>query len=276
MKIQENLQDYNDLKKAVELLTTPSITAQLSNLIGSPIEHAVEKLPTKLKSSIQVTVSSALLKAINSAVKTMNNKQMQSSTIKHKLFAASTGAIGGAFGAAALIFEIPISTTIIMRAVADIARSEGFDITDIETKRMCLEVFCFGGKSKSDDGADTGYYFTRIALNEVLKSFNKEFGKVVLKEAMLKGFSPAQIGVFMAKLVEIVTQKFGIVITGKVASQIIPAVGAVTGAAINALFVDYYQDIALGHFIIKRLERKYGFDYMQKEFKKINEKIQDT
>lgn len=260
MKIQENLQDYNDLKKAVELLTTPSITAQISNIIGSPIEGAVEKLPVKLKKSIQGTVSSALIKSIDGAVKTMNNKQMESSTIKHKLLAASTGAIGGIFGAPALVVEIPISITIIMRAVADIARSEGFDITDMETKRMCLEVFSFGGPTKSDDGTDTGYYFTRIAINEVLKSFNKEFGKTVLKEAMLKGLSPAQIGVFMAKLVEIVTQKFGIAITGKVATQIIPAVGAITGATINTLFIDYYQDIALGHFIIKRLENKYGFD----------------
>ncbi|KQQ77212.1 EcsC family protein [Acinetobacter sp. Leaf130] len=273
MKIQENLQDYNDLKKAVELLTTPSITAQISNIIGSPIEGAVEKLPVKLKKSIQGTVSSALIKSIDGAVKTMNNKQMESSTIKHKLLAASTGAIGGIFGAPALVVEIPISITIIMRAVADIARSEGFDITDMETKRMCLEVFSFGGPTKSDDGTDTGYYFTRIAINEVLKSFNKEFGKTVLKEAMLKGLSPAQIGVFMAKLVEIVTQKFGIAITGKVATQIIPAVGAITGATINTLFIDYYQDIALGHFIIKRLENKYGFDSIQNEFKIINEKL---
>lgn len=273
MKIQENLQDYNDLKKAVELLTTPSITAQISNIIGSPIEGAVEKLPVKLKKSIEGTVSSALIKSIDGAVKTMNNKQMESSTIKHKLLAASTGAIGGIFGAPALVVEIPISITIIMRAVADIARSEGFDITDMETKRMCLEVFSFGGPTKSDDGTDTGYYFTRIAINEVLKSFNKEFGKTVLKEAMLKGLSPAQIGVFMAKLVEIVTQKFGIAITGKVATQIIPAVGAITGATINTLFIDYYQDIALGHFIIKRLENKYGFDSIQNEFKIINEKL---
>ena len=40
-----NAKDYADLKKAVELLETPSITAQISNLIGSPIEFVVTKLP---------------------------------------------------------------------------------------------------------------------------------------------------------------------------------------------------------------------------------------
>lgn len=272
MNIKDNQQDYNDLKKAAELLTTPSITAQISNIVGSPLEHAIEKLPTKLRNSIQETVSSALHKSINGAVKTMDNKPTKASTIKHKLMAAGSGALGGVFGAPALLVEIPISTTIIMRAVADIARSEGFDVNDIETKRICLEVFSLGGITKADDGTDTGYYFTRVALNEVMKSFNKELSKIVVKEGIVKGFTPAQIGGFMTKLVETVATKFGIVITGKIASQIVPVIGAVTGATINSLFVDYYQNMALGHFTIKRLEKKYDFDHIRDEFEKLTKK----
>ena len=272
MNIKDNQQDYKDLKMAAELLTTPSITAQISNIVGSPFEKIVEKLPTKIRNSIQEAVSSALHKAINGAVKTMDNKPTKSSTIKHKLMAAGSGALGGVFGAPALVLEIPISTTIIMRAVADIARSEGFDVNDMETKRMCLEVFSLGGITKADDGSDTGYYFTRVALNEVMKSFNKELGKIIAKEGIVKGFSPAQVGGVMAKLVEAVATKFGIVITGKIASQIVPVVGAVTGATINSLFVDYYQDMALGHFTIKRLEKKYDFEHLREEFEKLTKK----
>lgn len=271
MNIKENQQDYKDLKMAAELLTNPSITAQISNIVGSPLEKMVENLPTKLRNSIQETVSSALHKAINGAVKTMNNKQTKASTIKHKLMAAGSGALGGAFGAPALILEIPISTTIIMRAVADIARSEGFDVNDIETKRMCLEVFSLGGITKADDGSDTGYYFTRMALNEVMKSFNKEMSKLVVEKGISR-LTPAQVGAMMAKLVEAVAAKFGIVITGKIASQVVPVVGAVTGATINSLFVDYYQDMALGHFTIKRLEKKYDFEHLREEFEKLTKK----
>lgn len=271
MNIKDNQQDYNDLKMAAELLTTPSITAQISNIVGSPFEKIVEKLPTKIRNSIQEAVSSALHKAINGAVKTMDNKPTKSSTIKHKLMAAGSGALGGVFGAPALVLEIPISTTIIMRAVADIARSEGFDVNDMETKRMCLEVFSLGGITKADDGSDTGYYFTRVALNEVMKSFNKELSKIVVEKGITR-LTPAQVGAMMAKLVEAVATKFGIVITGKIASQIVPVVGAVTGATINSLFVDYYQDMALGHFTIKRLEKKYDFEHLREEFEKLTKK----
>lgn len=272
MNIKDNQQDYSDLKKAVELLTTPSITAQLSNLVGSPLEKAIDKLPTKVKDSIHETVISALHKSINGAVKTMDNKQTKASTIKHKLMAAGSGAVGGIFGLPALIIEIPVSTTIIMRAVADIARSEGFDVHELETKRICLEVFSFGGITKSDDGSDAGYYVTRVALNEIIRSFNKKMGEIVVTNSLAKGLTPAQVGGIMAKLVEAVASKFGIVITGKVASQIVPVVGAATGATINSLFVDYYQDMALGHFTIKRLEKKYGFDHVRDEFEKLIKK----
>lgn len=49
MNIKDNQQDYKDLKKAAELLTTPSIIAQISNIVGSPLEIIIEKLPTKVK-----------------------------------------------------------------------------------------------------------------------------------------------------------------------------------------------------------------------------------
>ncbi len=63
------------------------------------------------------------------------------STRWHKLAAATSGAVGGAFGFAALFIELPVSTTIMMRAVADVARSEGFDLSEFSTRQACLEVF---------------------------------------------------------------------------------------------------------------------------------------
>lgn len=49
MDIKDNQQDYQDLKRVAELLTTPSITAQISNIVGSPFEKVVENLPAKLR-----------------------------------------------------------------------------------------------------------------------------------------------------------------------------------------------------------------------------------
>ena len=37
-------------------------------------------------------------------------------------------------------------------------------------------------------------------------------------------------------------------------------VGAAGGALINTLFIDHFQDMARGHFVVRRLERVYGTD----------------
>lgn len=39
------------------------------------------------------------------------------------------------------------------------------------------------------------------------------------------------------------------------AAQVVPVIGALTGATLNTMFTDYYQDMARGHFIVKRLEK---------------------
>jgi hypothetical protein len=37
-------------------------------------------------------------------------------------------------------------------------------------------------------------------------------------------------------------------------------IGAAGGAIVNVVFIDHYQDIARGHFTVRRLERKYTPD----------------
>ena len=44
----------------------------------------------------------------------------------------------------------------------------------------------------------------------------------------------------------------------KAAAQAIPAIGAAGGAIINTIFMDHFQDMARGHFIVRKLERKHG------------------
>nr|WP_306308491.1 hypothetical protein [Escherichia coli] len=59
------------------------------------------------------------------------------------------------------------------------------------------------------------------------------------------------------------------VITEKTAAQVVPVIGAFAGATLNIMFTDYYQDMARGHFIIKRLEKKYGSELIKSEYMKI-------
>lgn len=70
----------------------------------------------------------------------------------HKSIAVLAGAAGGAFGIASLPVELPFSTTIMLRSIADIARAEGLDLADPKTALACLEVFALGGRDDFEPG----------------------------------------------------------------------------------------------------------------------------
>jgi hypothetical protein len=62
------------------------------------------------------------------------------------------------------------------------------------------------------------------------------------------------------RLVALIAARFGIVVSEKAAAQAIPIIGAAGGAIINTVFIDHYQDMARGHFTVRRLERLHGVD----------------
>jgi hypothetical protein len=73
----------------------------------------------------------------------------------HKALAATSGAVGGSFGLAALPIELPISTVIMLRSIGDVARAEGEDLRDPETTLSCLQVFALGGLKGDADAANS-------------------------------------------------------------------------------------------------------------------------
>ncbi|MCO7578715.1 MULTISPECIES: EcsC family protein [Pseudomonas chlororaphis group] len=272
MNIKDNPQDYGDLKRAVGLLESPSLTARLSGVLGSPIESAVKALPNWVSGKINDAVVAALQTSADAALWSLENTpKKQASTLLHKVYAATSGAVGGAFGFAALFVELPISTTIMMRSVADVARSEGFDLNDLATKQACIEVFAMGGNSQADDATETGYYLTRSFTTQAMQQLSKELAAIAAKQGVGAAgrLSPGQVGKWLALLIEKVASRYGVTISSKFAAQAVPVIGALTGATINALFTDFYQDMARGHFIVRRLERKYGFEQIKGEYAQI-------
>lgn len=255
-------QDWADLQRAVALLESPTLTAKMANLIGSPLEFAVKRLPDSVSRRIHGAVEAALFKSAQAALWTMDNTPGKAASTRwHKLAAATSGAVGGAFGFTTLFIELPVSTTIMMRSVADVARSEGFDLREMSTRHACLEVFALGGNSGKDDASETGYYITRGFTAEVMRHLTAELaGRAVGGSPVMIGLTPKEAGKWLAKIVEKVAARFGVVVTEKFAAQAVPIVGAVAGATLNTMFTDYYQDMARGHFIVRRLERQYGYE----------------
>ena len=118
--------DLDDLRLAKALLENPSVAARLTDLLGTPIEKGFELLPKNWNMKVGEITQAALSKAVNAAIFTMSDAPGEAgSNVWHKLAVATTGGIGGLFGLPALAVELPISTTIMLRSIADIARHEG-------------------------------------------------------------------------------------------------------------------------------------------------------
>ena len=239
-----------ELFRAMLLLENPSIAAKITNFIGKPIEKGLEMLPASWHEKIGAVTQASLLKATDAAIFTMKDKPNEgASNWWHKIGVAVSGGAGGFFGLPALALELPISTTIMLRSIADIARAEGESIHDIQTKLACLEVFALGGESKLDDATESGYFVIRAAL---AKSVSEATEFLAVKTLAEEG-APALI-----RFIVNIAERFSIQVTEKVAAQAIPAIGAVGGVIINSIFIDHFQDMAKGHFAVRRLEKKYG------------------
>ena len=253
--------DLQDLETAVNLLENPGFIAKISDLVGKPIEFVLDKLPSGASDKISKAVHESLLAAVNIAVMTMDPKERGEPWFKgHRAAAGIAGGVGGAFGLVALAIELPITTTIIMRSIADIARSEGEDLSNLQSKFACLEVFAMGGTSDEDDATESGYFAVRTALARAVS----EAAKYVAENTVIEKGAPV-----IVRLLAKITTRFNTVVGEKIVAQGVPVLGALGGATINVLFVDHFQDMARGHFIVRRLERTYGEDEVKEKFKEI-------
>ena len=70
-------------------------------------------------------------------------------------------------------------------------------------------------------------------------------------------------------MVTLVAERFGIVVSEKAVAEAVPIVGAVGGGTINLIFIDHFQEVAHGHFTVRRLERKYGTEFIRLEYERL-------
>lgn len=254
-------EELNELRYAKMLLDNPGFTARLASILGGPLERGIQMLPKDWTEHLNKSVRRALFKALDVAVATLGEpKPAVSSDLFHKVMVGASGTIGGAFGLASVAFELPISTTIMLRSIADIARGEGFDVSAIETKLNCLEVFALGGRGNLDDAAESGYWTSRAALGQALNDAAKFIGR----RGVVDRTAPA-----IARFISAVGSRFGVVVSEQAAAKAVPLIGAASGAVINVLFIDHFQDMARGHFLIKRLEAKYSKETVESAYHQV-------
>jgi len=273
MRNEENIltgmleEEYEELLQAKVLLEKPSFAIKAANYIGRPVEFAIEKLDSEL---VSTATNKALTASLKIAIGSLEKEVLKpSSNMMHKVMVGGSGAIGGFFGLPALAVELPVSTTLMLRSIADIAQSQGHDLTDPATGLACLEVFALGSdRTHSDDAAESAYYSARatlaVQMRMALKAVEKMSTKAI-QDALSRGQMPV-----LVKLIHTIAARFGITVSEKLVAQAVPVIGAAGGAGINLMFMQHFQEMAQGHFVVKRLEKKYGEAFIEETYESLS------
>jgi hypothetical protein len=236
-----------ELERAVALLESPRFAIRLANIAGKPLDSILGAVPG-LNGALHGVLRNAILRCLTVAIESQDAEAFAPSSWRPKALTGLSGGIGGMFGALALPVELPFTMTLMLRAIADIARHNGEDLRALEPRLACLQVFALGDR-KSDAGAAVSYYAARTTL---IKLTGDVMASLVERTA-LDASAPA-----VTRLVTEVVSRFGLVLSERAAAGAIPLLGALGGATLNVMFMDHFERVAQAHFTLRRLERVYG------------------
>jgi hypothetical protein len=254
-------QDRRCLEDAFQQLEYPSFAAHLANVVGTPVEKGLKLIPPRWFRRLSGRFQAVMGRVFETAVEHLERVPGKPRTERfYRCVGVGTGALGGLLGGPALLVELPVTTWVMLTAIADIARDEGENLGELETRLACLEVFALGGRSKADDAADTGYYGLRLALDVAVGQASRH----VAERGLSRNGAPA-----LSRLVFVVSERFGLTLSEKAAAESLPLIGALGGALVNDLFIRHFLGMARSHFAIRRLERRYGRNFVEGEYRKL-------
>jgi len=244
--------DSADLRQAVVLLEQSGFLVTASHMLGSGIDSVMKKLPGQAEKLVELACEKALAAAARTAFHSLDGYGgLVSGDRLHMGLVAATGAAGGFFSWPGLVVELPVTTVLMLRSIADIAKAEGEDLSDPQTQVQCLSVLAMGADA-SRAGEEASYYSTRLGLAEAsvgLSAYlSSKAGKANARTILEK------IGPLMARLLG----RYLPLVGEKALAQAAPVAGAIGGAIINPVFMRHFQNKGRGHFIVRRLERRFG------------------
>jgi hypothetical protein len=260
-------EDIKTLSTCKSKLENVGLIMQGVNFVGSGIEKGMKFIPDKTQRWIGKKTNTILMSLVSTNLKTFKKGKTDirpsNKTYKFTVFASGAGL--GFFGPAGFAADLALSTKFMMRSIMDIARSKGEDLSEIETQLACVEVFALGGSSKNDDGIETGYYASKLALKNAIKEASEYVTANVTIDVIEKLVASNAFLGFIAKVAE----RFSIQVTEKFVADAVPVVGALSGGSINLIFIHHFQKMADAHFTIRQLERKYGEEVIRDKYNEI-------
>jgi hypothetical protein len=259
-------EDLAFLREAARFFDEPSSFLKAFDWLGSRFERAQKLIPARARELIHDASKNALAKALDVSLATIPPGQASGpetarrSRRMHLGAASAVGGLGGFFGFASLPAELPLVTVLMFRAIAEIARDAGEDLSTSETRLECLYVFSLGSESSHDDALAPSYYASRLAFAELARGAAPLLSRGLLAALDLSG-APV-----VARLIASIATSFEVRVAEKALAQATPLIGAVGGAAINAAFTHHFQEAARYHFGLRRLERVHGFEKTRAAF----------
>src|SRR6476660_1719394 len=156
-------EDEAALREAVHALERTTFAGRLTAMVGRQIDFAGKLVPQPISGAVGKAVTLALRAAMRVALAGLASAPPERGDRRnlHRALVTASGAVGGAFGLVTLPVELPVSTTLILRSIAEIARAEGEDLSDPEAALACLEVFALGGQPGASDLVEGGYFALR-------------------------------------------------------------------------------------------------------------------
>jgi len=202
---------------------------QVMNLVGGQAENLLERLPEAVKAQLEAATLKALQSSLSLAQKSRGGLPDGANWLNTAVTTAM-GAAGGFGGLPTALVELPVTTTILLRAIQGVAARHGFDVTREDIQKECLQVFAAAGPLDHDDGSDMAFLASRVTIT----------------------------GGTVQALIAKVAPRLSVVLGQKLAAQAVPILGAVAGAGINYSYTNYYQEMAEIHFGLKKLEVETG------------------
>ena len=248
---------YQALAAAVAALENPNFAARIANYAGAPLNRVMGMLPRAAGAGLSKVVEAAMLQCLKTAIRSLDDPaRRRPAMLLSSMAAGVTGGVSGFVGMAALPVELPVTTTLMLRAVADIARHNGEDLSQLEARLACLQVFALGARP-AGIRTDMGYLAARTMLSRLTGN-----AATLLAERGMAELSGRAMNRFLAELVS----RFSVVVADRIAAGALPMIGAIGGATVNVIFMNHFQQVARGHFTVRRLERLYGTEPVRRHY----------
>jgi EcsC protein family len=250
-------QHLQELARAQKLLASTSLASRLADYAGGPAQRALKLATPSLRKGVDHAIERAILACLKLAIRSLKNVPKRRPHMRlASTWAGVAGGFAGAFGAAAVPLELPLTTILMLRSIAEIARHHGEDLNRIEARLACVEVFAYGAEKR----ADVGYYASRAMLGRLTSE-----AATLLAQRGAANTSAPVVTAFSRE----VASRFGVVVYEKIAVSAVPLASAASAAAINVAFMNHFQKIARGHFMLRRLERIYGPERVREAFARL-------